>query len=272
MANKSGALSVLKIQKMKESGEKIAMVTAYDYPTAQMADAAGLDVILVGDSVGTVVQGRSTTLSVTLDETIYHAEMVARAAKRALVVVDMPFPCCQLGPDEAVRACARVLKETEATAVKIEGGASRAETVRAVVEAGIPVLGHCGLAPQSVKATGGYFIQRDVDRLYADCAAIEKAGAFAIVLECVQRDYAEEVSKKLRVPTIGIGSGVGCDGQVLVFHDMFNYANKEPNETPKHARVYCDLHKLVDRGFRDYVADVKSGAFPGDTESFGPKK
>lgn len=272
MATKSGALSVTKILKMKESGEKIAMVTAYDFPTAQMADAAGLDVVLIGDSVGTVVQGRATTLGVTLDDMIYHAEMTARGVKRALVVVDLPFPYCQLGPDEAIRACARILKETEAAAVKIEGGASRAETVRAVVEAGIPVVGHCGLAPQSVKATGGYHIQRDVDRLLADCLAIEEAGAFAVVLECVQRDYAEEVTKKLRIPTIGIGSGVGCDGQVLVFHDLFNYAAKDPSETPKHARVYCDLRKLVDQGFRDYVADVKSGAFPGDAESFGAKK
>lgn len=271
MANKSGALSVLKIARMKEAGEKIAMVTAYDFPTSQMADAAGLDMILVGDSVGTVVQGRATTLGVTLDEMIYHSKMVAKGAKRALVVVDIPFPYCQLGPAEAVRACARVLLETEATAVKIEAGASRAETVRAVVEAGIPVLGHCGLAPQSIKTAGGYIIQRDVDKLIADCLAIQDAGAFAIVLECVQSDLAEDISKKLRVPTIGIGSGAGCDGQVLVFHDLFNYANKEPNETPKHARVYCDLHKLIDKGFREYVADVKSGAFPSDAESFAPK-
>lgn len=272
MANKSGALSVLKILKMKEAREKIAMVTAYDYPTALIADAAGMDMILVGDSVATVVQGKSTTLGVKLDDTIYHTEMVVRAVKRALVVADMPFPYCQLGPNEAIRACARVLKETDATGVKIEGGAKRAETVRAVVEAGIPVVGHCGLAPQSVKATGGYHIQRDVDRLLADCQAIEDAGAFAIVLECVQRDYAEEVSRKLRVPTIGIGSGAGCDGQVLVFHDLFNFTNKEPNEVPKHARVYFDLHKVIDEGFRQYIADVKSGAFPGDAESFGAKK
>ncbi len=271
MANKL-ALSALKIVKMKESGEKIAMVTAYDYPTAKMADVAGLDMILVGDSLGNVVQGKETTLSVTLDQVLYHAEMVARAAKRALVVVDMPFPYCQLGPEEAVRACARVLKETEADAVKIEGGTARAATVRAVVEAGIPVVGHCGLAPQSVKVEGGYHIQRDVDRLLQDCLAIQESGAFAIVLECVQADYAGEVSKKLRVPTIGIGSGPGCDGQVLVFHDLFNYADKDPSETPKHARVYCDLHKLIDKGFRDYVADVKSSAFPTAAESFAPRK
>lgn len=272
MANKSGALSVLKIQKMKELGEKIVMTTAYDYPTARIADSSGVDMILVGDSVGTVVQGRSTTLGVRLEDMLYHADMVARASNRALVVVDIPFPFCQLGPTEAVRACARVLKETTATAVKIEGGANRSETIRAVVEAGIPVVGHCGLVPQSVKATSGYHIQRDVDRLLADCLAIEDAGAFAIVLECVQRDYAEEVSKKLCVPTIGIGSGSGCDGQVLVFHDMFNYGAHEPDAIPKHARVYCDLHRLIDEGFRAYISDVKSGAFPGDAESFGPKK
>ncbi len=272
MANKSGALSVLKILRMKEQGEKIAMVTAYDFPTAQLADAAGVDMVLVGDSVGSVVQGRVNTLGVTLDDMVYHTEMVARAAKRAMVVADVPFPYCQLGPQEAVRACARLLKETLADAVKIEAGASRAETVRAVVDAGIPVVGHCGLAPQSVKAVGGYRIQRDVDRLLEDCLAIQDAGAFAIVLECVQRDYAEEATKKLRVPTIGIGSGVGCDGQVLVFHDMFNYGAKEPNEAPKHARVYCDLHKLIDEGLRAYISDVKTGAFPGDAESFGAKQ
>ena len=270
MASKSGALSVLKIRKMKELGEKIAVVTAYDYPTAAMADAAGVDAILVGDSFATVVQGRTTTLGAKLEETIYHAEMVARGAKRAVPIVDIPFPYCQLGPLEAVRACARVLKETDATAVKIEGGAKRAETVRAVVEAGIPVLGHCGLAPQSVKATG-YRVQRDVDVLLANCLAIEEAGAFAVVLECVQREYAEEVSKKLSIPTIGIGSGAGCDGQVLVFHDLFNYANQEPSETPKHARVYRDLHKEIVEGLGEYVADVTSGAFPGDAESFGAK-
>lgn len=269
MANRSAALSVLKIRKMKEQGEKIAMVTAYDFPTAQIADAAGMDMILVGDSVASVVQGRENTLGVKLDDTIYHAEMVARGARRALVVADVPFPFCQLGPEEAVRACARILKETLADAVKIEGGITRAETVRAVVEAGIPVVGHCGLAPQSVKTEGGYRIQRDVERLLTDCVAIQDAGAFAIVLECVQRDYAEEVTRKLRVPTIGIGSGAGCDGQVLVFHDMFNYGAKDPSATPKHARVYCDLHKLIDEGFRAYISDVKSGAFPGDAESFG---
>ena len=271
MPNKADALSVLKILKMKESGEKIAMITAYDYPSAQIADAAGADMILVGDSVASVVQGRSTTLGVRLEDTIYHTEMVQRAVRRALVVADMPFPYCQLGPTEAVRACARVLKETNVTAVKIEGGAKRAETVRAVVDAGIPVVAHCGLAPQSVKAHG-YRIQRDLDQLLEDAQAVQEAGAFAVVLECVQREYASEVTKKLRVPTIGIGSGAGCDGQVLVFHDMFNYANSEPDQRPKHARVYCDLHKLIDKGVREYVADVKTGRFPNDSESFGAVK
>lgn len=270
MANKSGALSVLKTLKMKDAGEKIAMVTAYDYPTAAIADAAGMDMILVGDSVASVVQGRPTTLGVRLEDTIYHSEMVQRAVKRALVVADIPFPYCQLGPEEAVRACARVLKETNVAAVKIEGGAKRAATVHAVVEAGIPVVGHCGLVPQSVKALG-YRVQRDLDQLIEDTQAIQEAGAFAIVLECVQREYAEEVTKRLRVPTIGIGSGAGCDGQVLVFHDLFNFADKTPDQTPKHARVYRDLHKIIDEGLREYVADVKEGRFPGDAESFGAK-
>ena len=271
MATKKSALSIARILKMKDAGEKIATVTAYDYPTARIADAAGVDILLVGDSVASVVQGRPTTLGVRLEETIYHTEMVQRAATRALVVADIPFPFCQLGPEEAVRACARVVKETNAGAVKIEGGAKRAETVRAVVDAGIPVLGHCGLAPQSVKAEG-YRIQRDLDRLLEDALAIQEAGAFAIVLECVQRDYAAEVTQKLRVPTIGIGSGAGCDGQVLVFHDLFNYADGDPEERPKHARVYRDLHKIIDEGLREYVADVKTGRFPNDSESFGSDK
>ena len=271
MATQKSALSVARILKMKETGEKIAMVTAYDYPTARMADAAGIDMILVGDSVASVVQGRPTTLGVRLEDTIYHTEMVQRAATRALVVADVPFPYCQLGPMEAVRACARVVKETNVGAVKIEGGVKRAETVRAVVDAGIPVLGHCGLAPQSVKAEG-YRVQRDLDRLLEDATAIQDAGAFAIVLECVQRDYAAEVTQKLRVPTIGIGAGAGCDGQILVFHDVFNYADGEPEERPKHSRVYCDLHKIIDGGLREYVADVKEGRFPSDAESFGPAK
>lgn len=272
MANKSGANSVLKILNMKKNGEKIAAATAYDFPSALLADAAGVDLILVGDSLGTVVQGRPTTLGVTLDQTIYHTEMVARAAKRALVVADVPFPYCQLGPEEAVRACARVLKETEATGVKIEGGKSRAETVRAVVQAGIPVLGHCGLVPQSVKALGGYRVQRDRDQLFEDAAAIQEAGAFAVVVECVEREMAAELSETLTIPTIGIGAGIGCDGQILVFHDIFNFSNKKPEETPKHARVYCDLGAAIDDGFRRYVADVKNGDFPGDAESFGAKK
>ena len=266
MAKKSSALSISKIVKMKENGEKIACSTAYDYPTARMVDAAGVDLILIGDSLGMVVQGRSSTLGVTLEEAIYHASAVKRAVERALVIVDVPFPYCQLGPDEAVRACARIIKETDATGVKVEGGASRASTVRAIVDAGIPVLGHCGLVPQSVKATG-YRAQRDYDALLQDCLAIEDAGAFAITLECVQRDAAKRVSERLKVPTIGIGSGVGCDGQILVFHDLFNYAAQEPDAVPKHARVYCDLHRLIDKGLREYVSDVKTGAFPSDDES-----
>ncbi len=272
MANKSGALSTLKIRKMKADGEKIVVLTVYDYPSARIADAAGVDVLLVGDSFGCVVQGRSTTLGVKLEETIYHTEMVARAASRAIVVADVPFPYCQLGPTEAVRACARILKETVATGVKIEGGESRVETLRAVVEAGIPVMGHVGLTPQSVNALGGYNVQRELDRLIADAKAVESAGCFAVVLECVQGDLAAEVTKSVSIPTIGIGSGAGCDGQVLVFHDIFNYADQEPDKTPKHARVYRDLHKMIDEGIREYVSDVKSGAFPSEAETFHAKK
>jgi 3-methyl-2-oxobutanoate hydroxymethyltransferase len=197
-------------------------------------------------------------LGATLDQMIYHAEAVVRGAERALVVVDVPFPYCQLGPDEAVRACARILKETEATAVKIEGGASRAETVRAVVAAGIPVVGHCGLVPQSVKALGGYKVQRDWDQLLEDATAIQEAGAFAVVLECVEREHAAELSKRLTIPTIGIGSGAGCDGQVQVVTDILGLSGY----IPKHAKQYADLKQIMSAAFQQYVNDVRTKQFP----------
>ncbi|MDO5309823.1 MAG: 3-methyl-2-oxobutanoate hydroxymethyltransferase [Planctomycetia bacterium] len=258
---RSNLLSTVKIFQMKAAGEKISVATAYDYPTAKMEDQAGMDVILVGDSLGAVVQGKQTTLSVTLENMIYHAEMVVRAVERAVTIVDMPFPYCQLGPEAAVNACARVVKETDATGVKIEGGASRASTIRAVVDAGIPVMAHCGLVPQSVKALGGYRMQRDWEQLLSDALAVQEAGAFAVVLECVQADLAQRLTKELRIPTIGIGSGSNCDGQVLVFHDMFNFAAQDPSQAPKHARLYCDLHAHIDAGLRQYIKEVKEGSF-----------
>ena len=178
------------LRKMKENGSKIVMMTAYDFPSAELIDAAGIDVILIGDSLGTVIQGKKTTLSVTLDEMIYHTRLVARASNRALVVADLPFPYAQLGPADAVRACAEILKESGAGAVKIEGGEKRADVIRAVTDAGIPVMGHCGLMPQEIRKLGGYKVQRDETALQRDLAAIQENGAFSVVLECVPHEIA----------------------------------------------------------------------------------
>ena len=237
------------------------VLTAYDFPSAAILDACGVDAILVGDSLGNVVQGRQTTLPVTLDQIIYHAEMVARAASRALVIVDLPFPFCQLGPKTATKAAARILKETQADAVKIEGGANRAATIAAVVEAGIPVIGHCGLLPQDVHRLGGYVVQRDQDRLLADVAAVEVTGAFGVVLECVTADIAAKATRKTGIPTIGIGAGSHCDGQVLVFHDLLGFSADA--KVPRHVKRYADLRQTIGDAVKQYVEEVQNGTFPG---------
>ena len=255
------------LRTMKESGSKIVMMTAYDYPSAELIDAAGIDVILVGDSLGTVIQGKKTTLSVTLDEMIYHTRLVAHAARRALVVADLPFPYAQLGPDDAVRACAEIIKESGAGAVKIEGGEKRADVVRAVTDAGIPVMGHCGLMPQEIRKLGGYKVQRDEAALERDLAAIQENGAFSVVLECVPHEIAARQTARLGIPTIGIGAGKGCDGQVLVFHDLLGYHLPE-KAAPKHARAYVDLGSLITKAVQSYARDVRGGDFPTDAESF----
>lgn len=256
-----------KIRALKKDNRKITALTVYDYPSAKLLDAAGVDILLVGDSLGNVVQGKPTTLSVTLDQVIYHAEMVARAAQNALVVVDLPFPYCQLGADEAVRAGARILKETLAGAVKLEGGKNRAGLVAALVEAGIPVIGHCGLRPQEIRQTGGYFIQRQKEQLFQDIQAIEQAGAFAVVIECLEAELAKEATQALSIPTIGIGSGTYCDGQVLVFHDLLGYTS-ERRTVLKHVKQYADLHTVISDAVRQYVQEVQSGVFPAEEHSF----
>jgi len=256
-----------KIRAFKKEGRKIVVLTVYDYPSAKMLDAAGIDILLVGDSLGNVVQGKPTTLSVTLDQVIYHAEMVARAAQNALVVVDLPFPYCQLGADEAIRAGARILKETLAGAVKFEGGERRAETIAALVEAGIPVLAHCGLCPQEIRQTGGYFVQRQKEQLFRDIRAVEQAGAFAIVLECLEAELAKEATQVVSIPTIGIGSGPHCDGQVLVFHDALGYTS-ERSPALKHVKQYVDLHTIISDAVRKFAEEVQNGTFPTDEHSF----
>ena len=256
-----------KIRTFKKEGRKIVALTVYDYPSAKILDSAGIDILLIGDSLSNVIQGKPTTLSVTLDQMIYHSEMVARAVQNALVVVDLPFPYCQLGADEAVRAGARVLKETLAGAIKFEGGESRAGSIAALVEAGIPVLGHCGLRPQEIRQTGGYFVQRQREQLFRDIQAIEQAGAFAIVLECLETELAKEATQAISIPTIGIGSGCHCDGQVLVFHDILGYT---PERSPalKHVKQYTDLHTIISDAVRKYAEEVQNGTFPNDDHSF----
>jgi 3-methyl-2-oxobutanoate hydroxymethyltransferase len=242
----------------KQLGKKLTVVTAYDYPGARVVDAAGMDAILVGDSLANVVQGRTTTLPVTLEQMIYHAQMVMRATKNAMVIVDLPFPTGQSGPTLALEAAARILKETEADAVKIEGGLSRAETIRTVVDAGIPVMGHCGFLPQNIRKMGGYKIQRDRQQLIDDVLAVEAAGAFAVVIELVAPELAAEVSQMTSIPTIGIGAGGGCDGQVLVFHDLLGFADTPP---PKHVRQYASLYETALVALEKYKNDVENGTF-----------
>jgi 3-methyl-2-oxobutanoate hydroxymethyltransferase len=249
----------------KSQKRRISMLTADDYPTARLLDGAGVDCLLVGDSLGTAVQGWETTLRVTLDQIIYHAEMVARAARRALVVADLPFLSYQVSPRQALRSAGRVLKETNSQAVKLEGGATMARTIRALVAAGIPVIGHVGLQPQSVRRLGGYKVQRSADEILADARAVADAGAFAVVLECIPSRMAARITEELPIPTIGIGAGPNCDGQVLVTPDMLGLVDQF---RPKFVRHYAELGAQIRAAVMAYVAEVAEGKFPGDVESF----
>jgi 3-methyl-2-oxobutanoate hydroxymethyltransferase len=249
----------------KAQGRKIAVLTAYDYTMAGLLDAAGADCLLVGDSLGTVVQGHDTTLRVTLDQMVYHAEMVARATKRALVVADLPFLSYQASIEGAILSAGRFLKETQCQAVKLEGGRRMAATIRAVVEAGIPVMGHVGLTPQSVRGLGGHKVQRDAEAIAADARAVADAGAFAVVLECVPAAVAARVTSEVPIPTIGIGAGADCDGQVLVTPDLLGLFE---GFRPKFVRRYAEFGSQVREAVARYVADVRAGRFPGPDESF----
>ncbi|MDB5351774.1 MAG: 3-methyl-2-oxobutanoate hydroxymethyltransferase [Planctomycetota bacterium] len=249
----------------KTQGHKIGVLTAYDFPMARLLDSAGVDCLLVGDSLGMVVQGHDTTLPVTLDQMIYHTEMVARAAKRAFVVGDLPFLSYQVSVEDAIRSGGRMLKETRCGAVKLEGGTRMGPTIRAMVEAGIPVMGHVGLRPQSIKAIGGYKVQRDADATLADARAAAEAGAFAIVLECIPSSVAARITAELSIPTIGIGAGPQCDGQVLVTPDLLGSFE---GFRPKFVRRYAEIGDAIRTAAASYVADVASGAFPNEAESF----
>lgn len=258
-------LTVTDFSKMKSKGEKITMLTAYDHATATMLDAAGVDMLLVGDSLAMVVQGHENTIPVSLDEMIYHGEMVSRAAKRAFVVVDIPFPVNHHGVHEAVKAAGQIMKKTGCQAVKLEGGADQADVIRAMVNAGIPVIAHVGLRPQAVHAMGGYKVQRDRDELLADATAAQDAGAFCILIECVPAEIASEISGILKVPTIGIGAGPGCDGQVLVINDMLGMTS---GYVPSFVKAYANLAEQISGAVTEWCEDVKGNKFPDEDHSF----
>jgi 3-methyl-2-oxobutanoate hydroxymethyltransferase len=255
-------ITVPRFAAAKAEGRKLAVLTAYDFPTAAMLDESGVDALLVGDTLGMVVQGKATTLPVTLDQMIYHGEMVARAAKRALVIVDLPFLSYQVSPQQAVENAGRVLKETLAPCVKLEGGVGQAATIAALTAADIPVMAHVGLKPQSVHMLGGMNkVQRDRKRLLDDARAATEAGAFAIVLELVPMDIAAEITEALPIPTIGIGAGPHCDGQVLVTPDMLGAT---VGFSPKFLKRYASLSDTIRDAAAEYVRDVHEGRFPSE--------
>ena len=254
-----GKLTVPEIIKMKSRGEKIAMLTAYDTPIARLLDEAGVEIILVGDSVGPVVAGYPNTLPVTVEEMIYHTKAVVRGVKRALVVIDMPFMSYQVSVEEARKNAGKMIKESGAEAVKLEGGANMKEVIKAITEIDIPVMGHIGLTPQSIHRMGGYKIQRQREKLLEDAQAVEEAGAFSVVLECVPEEIAEEITQRLSIPTIGIGAGIHCDGQVLVVHDLLGLLG---DFRPKFVKRYVELGPLIVKAAKDFVREVKEGAFP----------
>jgi len=261
----SQRITVPRFTAMKQQGQRISMLTAYDYTMAKLLDDAGVDSILVGDTLAMVVQGQATTLPVTLDEMIYHGRMVSRAVRRALVIVDLPFPTNHLGIHATVEHAGRILKETEAQAVKLEGGADQARVISALVNAGIPVMGHVGLRPQSIHTMGGFKVQRDEEILLADARAVAEAGAFGIVLECIPAPYAKLITEEIRIPTIGIGAGPNCDGQVLVINDMLGL----PSDCkPRFVKTYANLEETIGHAVKDYCREVQEGSFPGPEHTF----
>jgi 3-methyl-2-oxobutanoate hydroxymethyltransferase len=255
----AATVTIPRLWDMKAKQEKIVAVTAYDFAFGQLADAAGIDMILVGDSLGMVVQGRRNTLPVTMDEMIYHTGMVTRAARRAMVIGDMPFMAYQAETAEAIRNAGRFIKESGAAAVKLEGGVSVSPMIQAISAAGIPVQAHIGLTPQSVHQMGGYRVQRDEERLVEDALQVEQAGAFSVVLEGIPSDIAAKITQRLKIPTIGIGAGPACDGQILVLHDLLGLSQRH---VPKFVKQYRQLAVEVRNGLSEYAEDVRSVRFP----------
>lgn len=254
---------------MKSKGEKITMLTAYDYPTAEIFDEAGVEMLLVGDSLGMVVLGYEDTTKVTMEDMLHHTKAVSRGGKRALIVADLPFLSYHVGINEAVRNAGKMIRDGGAQAVKLEGGSEVVDQVRAIVNAGIPVMGHIGLTPQAINQLGGYYIQgkteEDARKLINDAKSLEKAGAFAVVLECVPMELAGLISNAITIPTIGIGAGAGCEGQVLVSHDVMGLY---PRMVPKFVKQYANMRSDMLKVAITYVQEVKEGSFPGEEHSF----
>lgn len=263
------SITVTDIINKKINGSRITMLTAYDYPFARIVDEAGIDMILVGDSLGMVVQGLENTLPVTMDEMIYHTKMVSRASKNAMVIGDMPFMSYQASVEDAVKNAGRFLKEAGASAVKIEGGAEVAEQIKAMTRADIPVMAHIGLTPQSVHRMGGYKVQGKTKeaaaRLIKEAMIVEEAGAFSLLLEAIPMDLAKKITKKISIPTIGIGAGPHCDGQVLVLHDVIGLFERF---VPKFVKRYANIKNEVMGAVSSFKEDVENGSFPSDKESF----
>lgn len=262
-------ITIIDIQKMKSDGKKISALTAYDYPFAKLIDEAGIDIILVGDSLGMTVLGYENTLPVTLEDIIYHTKAVKRGAKRALLVADMPFMSYQVSIDDALKNTGRLIKEGGAEAVKLEGGVAMQEIVSAIAEVGIPVMGHVGLTPQSIHKFGGYKVQgrksiqaRDI---IEDAKALEDAGVFSIVLEGMPLELAKEITQKIKIPTIGIGAGQFCDGQVMVIHDLIGLSGEFK---PKFVKRYVEAGEIIKNAVKEYIMDVVNGKFPTDDQSY----
>jgi 3-methyl-2-oxobutanoate hydroxymethyltransferase len=253
-------MTVPRFRAAKGAARPLTVLTAYDFLWAGLLDQAGADALLVGDSLAMVVQGKRTTLPVTMDEIIYHAEMVVRATRSALVVVDLPFLSFQVSPEDAIRNAGRILKETGASAVKLEGGVRQAQTIRALVDADIPVMAHVGLRPQSVHRLGGYRVQRDGEQLLKDAVAAEEAGAFAMVVECVPGKLGGEITRRVSIPTIGIGAGPECDGQVLVTQDMLGLSE---SPRPKFVKAFVDLRAIVTEAVGRFREEVGERTYPG---------
>jgi len=266
-------IGVPEVLEKKERGEKIVMLTAYDFPSARIAEEAGVDMVLVGDSLGMVVLGYDSTIPVTLDDMLHHTKAVVRGTERVMVVSDLPFMTYQASVENAMRNAGRLIQEGGCQAVKLEGGVHMAETVRRLVQVGIPVVGHIGLTPQSIHQLGGYKVQgrtqAAAERLLEDAVALQQAGAFAIVLETIPAPLAELISKRLRIPTIGIGAGAGCDGQVQVWHDLLSYSTTFlPKHMPRHVKQYANVGEEMRKAIEAYAAEVRAGTFPTTRESF----